>query len=76
MTATDNLNTALTTLETNMTAHDTAIQAELAEIKTLLANNGGQNDAAIQAAADRVSAISSKVSQETSDLTASLPTSP
>jgi hypothetical protein len=73
MTAMDNFNTALAGLQTNMTAHDAAIQAELAEIKTLLANNNGANDAAIQAAADKVSAISSQIAQETSDLTSSLP---
>jgi hypothetical protein len=75
MAAMDDLNAAVATLQTNMTAADAAIQAEIAALTAALASN---NTAAIAAATANISAISSKLASDTTMLTSSLtpPTAP
>lgn len=73
MSALDNLTSALNTLATSFAAHDVAVQNEIAALKAALAAG---NDAAVQAAADNVSALSTKLAAETADLVASIPPTP
>lgn len=67
MTAQDNFNTALADLGDKLVAHDTAVQAALDEIRRAHASN---DDAAFNAATDKLSAMSAKLATETADLTA------
>ena len=77
--AVDDLGTKVTTLANNVVANDKAIQAEVAALQAAVT---GGNDAAVQAAADKISQLSSAigtqaatVAAETDALTKSLPSS-
>lgn len=73
MTAIDDLNATITSLQTNFQMLDTAIQSEIQALKDALANN---NTAAVEAAANSISAVSSKMVEDAQALTSSVPVQP
>lgn len=67
MTAQDNFNAAVADLSDKLDAHDAEVQVVVADLKTAFAD---RNDAAFQAAADKLSAMSGKLAKDTADLVA------
>ena len=69
MSAEDNLKAAVADLSQKMTDHDVAVQAGIQALKDALAAN---DQAGIQAAADTLSGLSSKIADETAAINAAV----
>ena len=69
MAAIDDLNDAVSDMQAAATASDYAIHAEIAALLAALATN---NTAAVEAAAQNISAVSAKMATDTAAMTASV----
>lgn len=73
MSQVDDLTNAVATLMTSVTAHDAAVQAEIAALKAALTTSGAISDPAVATAIQNIASASATLANETAALTASLP---